>query len=599
MVALIVITLLADLLYVSSIHADENVETIKTPAGLVAQAERFGGQFAWSWLPTLVERVAILQDTRASVVILILLGFFVAAVAMISRSRAKWNAMESARHVATWLRSTIHRQTLRLGPSDLTGKRYAAALKLFTDDVDEITDSLADYRRRIIRGMIVAPIAFFAILAIDWRLGLQCLFPTALCWLVYRFERKKGAAQRQLAEAHAETESRFLADGLRQTRLVRGYNMENFEQSLFESHLDRLSSKSRSGYELESGSLRVARFVFAGCIAIILLFIGLRVISVSAPVPISSAMALIFALGLFYWEASSLEEAFADRYQLLIRSDRIYRYLDEIPEVGQAVGAKFIQPVSKSIVLESVFYIHQGHQMLNGIDLRIEAKTQVALVSVDPMVSQAAAYLLPRFIEPTRGRVLFDGEDIAWGTLESIHAETLYVGGDDPVLSGTVMENLICGDNRYTMQEAIEAAKLVHVNKYLSGLPLGYETVLGERGEKIGVGEAFQLGLARAMLRDPAVLIIQEPNQILRDEMRDAIDDAYQRIAQGRTVIFLPTRLSTIRRCDRVILLHDGRVEGDGKHQDLLKSSERYRHWDYITFNSFSRELRRLQESDA
>src|SRR5690606_10288662 len=123
-----------------------------------------------------------------------------------------------------------------------------------------------------------------------------------------------------------------------------------------------------------------------------------------------------------------------------------------------------------------------------------------------------------RFIEPTRGRVLFDGEDIAWGTLESIRTEVIYVGGDDPVLSGTVLENIVCGDNRYSLQDAIEAAKLVHAHKFITQLPQGYETMLGERGEQLDVGAAFRLGLARAALRDPAVLIIEEPTVLLDED---------------------------------------------------------------------------------
>jgi ABC-type multidrug transport system fused ATPase/permease subunit len=207
------------------------------------------------------------------------------------------------------------------------------------------------------------------------------------------------------------------------------------------------------------------------------------------------------------------------------------------------------------------------------------------------------AYLLPRFIEPTRGRVLFDGEDIAWGTLESIRTETAYVGGDDPILSGTVLDNILCGDPRYSLNDAIEAAKLVHAHKFISRLPQGYETILGEHGEQLEVGAAFRLGLARAALRDPAVMIIEEPQVLLDDDTKALIDDAYQRLSGKRTMIYLPGRLTTSRRCDQVIMLHDGKVEGMGAHQDLTKSCELYRHWDYLTFNTHSRRSRRMQKA--
>jgi ABC-type multidrug transport system fused ATPase/permease subunit len=197
--------------------------------------------------------------------------------------------------------------------------------------------------------------------------------------------------------------------------------------------------------------------------------------------------------------------------------------------------------------------------------------------------------LLPRFIEPTQGRVLFDGQDIAWGTLESIRAEVLYVGGDDPVLNGTVAENLICGESRYSLNDATEAAKLAHAHSFIVQLPQGYETVLGEHGLTLLPGQAFRLNLARAILRNPAVMIIEEPNVLLDEDTKGMIDDCYQRLAHNHTLIFLPSRISTVRRCQQVVLLHEGRIEAVGTHSELKRDSELYRHWDYIRFNSFRR----------
>ncbi len=578
---------------------DVDFSSMGSDVGLWAQAVRFDDLPGWSWIPWVCHTIPLARSSQGAMSLLVGLGLILAVVLMFARSKSRNHSLESAREITTRLRKSIHRQTLRLGPSDLTGQRYHTAFKLFTDTVDEIRESITQYRWRMMRGATLLPAMILAILAIDWRLALQCLLPTAACWWVYRYERQRGAARRLLAESHAETEARFLADGLKQTRLVRGYNMEAFEESLFENHMGRFTTEDRSGRQFEQNALRLARFVVAASISVVLLLIGLKILSQTEPLPLASGVAIAIALGIIVRESASIERVFGERRSLDMAADRIYRYLDEIPEVGQAVGAKFIQPASKAIVLETVHYHNRGHEILRGIDLRIEANTQVALVSLDPLLPKAVAYLLPRFIEPSKGRVLFDGEDIAWGTLESIHAETLYVGGDDPVLSGTVLENLICGDSRISMQDAIEAAKTVHINKFISSLSLGYETVLGEHGTSIGVGEAFQLGLARAILRDPAVLIIQEPEAVLEDDLRDAIDDAYQRITQDRTVIFLPSRLSTIRRCNQVVLLHDGKVEGIGAHSELRKASEIYRHWDYITFNSFSRESRRLNSQAA
>lgn len=603
---LILITLLVDLLVTRGDAARSAMETglaqgimppiVGADAGLWVQAVRFGSLPFWSWLRPLCAALPVLATTSGALSVLVSLTLLAMVGLSYARTRSRVNAARSARAMATWLRGAIHRQTLRLGPSDLTGQRYQNALKLFTDDTETLREALTQWRWRLVSSACFLPLLCLSVLAIDVRLGLECLIPTAACWFVYRYERQQGTKKRQVAEAHAETEVRFLAEALKQTRLVRGYNMEDFEQTLFQRHLDRMVDETRTGRRLERAALSTARFVTWAGLTLILLLISLRVISDAAPLPLSCAVAMATALWLFAVELNSWDRLAQLRNELEVVGDRIYRYLDEIPEVGQAVGAKFIEPVSKSIILEAVHYQQLGHQILRGVDLRIEAHTEIALVSLDPLLPRAVAYLLPRFIEPTRGRVLFDGEDIAWGTLESIRTETLYIGADDPTLSGTVLDNLICGDSRYSVQDAIEAAKLVHAHKFISQLPQGYETMLGEHGEQLDVGAAFRLGLARAALRDPAVMIIEEPWVLLDDDAKALIDDAYQRLSVNRTLIYLPGRLTTSRRCDQVVMLHDGLVEGVGSHQELAKASELYRHWDYLTFNTFSRRSRRLQQ---
>ncbi|MCA8995801.1 MAG: ABC transporter ATP-binding protein [Planctomycetaceae bacterium] len=603
---LVSVTLLADLLIVRGAEAEKLVtaamESGKAPLGLLpdpglwVQAIRFGDLSAWRWLPWICETLPLLRTTPGAVFSLVLFSLLMAGIYSWSRNRARVAAARAARDTATKLRNNIHRQALRLGPSDLTGQNQETAIQLFCDEVEVIRECLGEWRWRYVRARFLIPTLVLTAIAIDWRLGLECLVPAVACWWVFRYEREKGAENRQIAEAHAETEVQFLSEGLRQTRLVRGYNMEEFERSLFQAHLNRMSEDLSQGRQLERAALTTARFVTWAGMAIIVLLIAIRVTSAVHPLPLSNGVVLgLILLGLtMEWNSWERLENLTAR--LNVAGERVYTYLDEIPQVGQAVGAKFIDPVSKSIILEAVHYVHQGNEILRGVDLRIEANSEISLVGMDPLAPKAVAYLIARFIEPTRGRVLFDGEDIAWGTLESIHSEVLYIGSDDPILSGTVVDNILCGDKRYSLPDAIEAAKEVHANKFITQLPNGYETLLGEQGHQLSAGEAFRIGLARAVIRQPAVIIIEEPKVILDENTRALIDDAYQRLANKRTLIYLPSRLSTIRRCGSVHLFHEGVLAAVGTHQDLAKKSELYRHWDYVTFNTYSRQSRRLVE---
>jgi ATP-binding cassette, subfamily B, bacterial len=229
--------------------------------------------------------------------------------------------------------------------------------------------------------------------------------------------------------------------------------------------------------------------------------------------------------------------------------------------------------------------------LLDGVDLTLTAGEVIALVAFEPLEARAMACLLPRFIEPQSGRILFDGEDIAWGTLESLRAETVYVGGMDPFFTGTVVENIMCSQSGYTLSDVTDAAKTTHAHNFILKLPQGYETVIGEHGEHLAPSQGFRLGLARAVLRNPSLMVIEEPTEPMDEDTKSLLDDSYSRIARGRTVVFLPNRLSTLRRSDTVVFLHRGKVEAHGSYHEIVKSSSLFRHWEYMHFNQFRREL--------
>jgi ABC-type multidrug transport system fused ATPase/permease subunit len=367
--------------------------------------------------------------------------------------------------------------------------------------------------------------------------------------------------------------------------------MESFEHDRFRTHLERFHQNVVSAFERRSWSLWAGRLLVLICAAVVLFLVGIKVLEpADDPQALSfpGAVLLLATFACMYLPLEALVRLPGELDEAAGASDRIHRYLDRIPEVGQAVGARFLQPLSRALQFEAVGYRLPGSRpLLAGLDLRLEAGKSYALVSFDPLEARAAAYMLPRFIEPQSGRVLFDGEDIAWVTLESLRAETVYVGGADPFFTGTVRENISCGLDGYSLTDVTEAAKQVHANKFILNLSQGYETVVGEHGEQLDPGQSFRLGLARAILRKPALLIIEEPTEPLDEDTKSLLDDAYSRVVRERTVLFLPARLSTVRRADQIVFVHRGKVEAVGVHADLVRTCALYRHWEYLRFNEF------------
>lgn len=538
----------------------------------------------WVW-----QRVTLLHSNFGTLVLLLTSLLLVGILRVIAMSRCRIQAARLAMESATSLRRAIHRQALRLGPSDLGGAEQQTALELFGDVSNAARRSLALWLLGVVRLPIEVGSLLVFLLAADWRLGLQCLIPLAGIGWVADDERRRGAEIRRLADAEAESELRPLAEGIRKTRLVRAFGMEEYEHAQFQTHLERYSSRMLRGRMGETWAIRTSRLIAVLLMVVIAYLLAARVLVDGSPMSLGGAWLVAGCLlGLVL--ACELLRGLPDaRLQAQLAADKVYRYLALAPEVSQAVGAKFLNPVAQSIILESITYRRDGEAVLDKVDLRIPARSTTALLGDSALSPRAIAYLLPRFIEPHAGRILFDSEDIAWATLESLRAETIYVSAEDPFFTGTVMENLLCGESRFSPQEALEACKLTHAHKFITQLPNGYETQLGEHGEQLTPGQGFRLGLARGVLRNPAVLIIEEPHTRLDEDSKALIDDAYTRIVKDRTVIFLPTRLPTVKLCDQVVFLSGGQVEAVGSQADMLRKCDGYRHWEYVNFSSLSR----------
>ena len=486
------------------------------------------------------------------------------------------------------LRSHLHRQALRLGPADLQRTDTVQVLGLFKDEMGQLRDTLcywlSAWTGEPARMILLVGLA----LVIDAKVSFYCGVPLLFGWLVHEHRRHELIQAHRLAVAHSQDELRLLSESLTRSRLVRGYGMEQAAQEHFKKYLDRYQADINN-LERRRGALsRLEGIIVWLCGVIVLSLVGVELTSPSEQFSVAAGLILAVCFAGIGYSIRNWQNAFEAREDAVPAAMRVFRYLDRIPEVGQAVGAKFLQPLTRSIEFVDVTYATADKtRLLDQLSLSISAQRQVAVISTDSRGALALASMLPRFIDPQAGQVLIDGEDIAWVTLESLRAEILIAGGPDVLFTGTVQENIAAGQTAASLTEIMEAAKTTHAQHFISRLPQGYETVIGEHGEALDPGQAFRLALARALLRNPALMIIEEPAEALDEDTKALIDDAYQRIAAKRTIIYLPNRLATLRRCDEIILLHQGQIAARGTHSHLVKTSQLYRHWEYVRFNEF------------
>ena len=532
-----------------------------------------------------------LQSNVLATISLLAIGVLLATARAWCLSRQRRECLRAALEAVSAPRRNLHRQVLRLGPEDLDGTGQSLASRLFTTETEALRHGLAAWVERDTRYPLEVVCLAAVVLSIQPLLAAQTLLLAGATWYILDTNRRQAERQRRLVADRTASELRVMVDGFRAARLARGLGIEQSQHDLFASQLLRhhdLAVQEDAATEVAAHPRTLIVAASSAVAAFLLFLLAMKVLLMQGELTAAAGGIFVAAWALAVPAVKALRQRMTARHEAAVAAENIHRYLEQIPTVGQAVGAKFFQPLSRTLHFDSVAYrLPNGRTLLDGLDLKLDAGRTYSLISVDPLEARALVSLLPRFIEPQQGRVLFDGEDIAWATLESLRAETVFVGADDPPLAATVLDNLRGGHGEYTLQQATDAAKTTHAHNFIVKLFNGYETVLTGSDDSLDAGQRFRLALARAILRNPAVLIIEEPRENLDEDTKALLADAYDRICADRTVFFLPGRLSTVRRSDEVVVLHEGKVAAIGPQSRLVNLSTIYRHWEYLNFNEF------------
>jgi ATP-binding cassette subfamily B protein len=257
-------------------------------------------------------------------------------------------------------------------------------------------------------------------------------------------------------------------------------------------------------------------------------------------------------------------------------SERIFEILDSVPDVKDQPGARKLPPLTGDVRFENVSFSYGRHKVLDAIDFEARPGQVVALVGATGSGKSSIANLIPRFYDPTSGRVLVDGYDLRQVTLNSLRSQIGIVVQETILFSGTVRENLIFGCGSCTEADMISAARAAQADEFIRQMPNGYDTRVGERGVTLSGGQKQRLAIARAMLMDPRILILDDATASVDSETEHLIQLALGRLMEGRTTFVIAHRLSTVMRADLILVLERGRIAARGRHAELLESSPLY-----------------------
>ena len=495
---------------------------------------------------------------------------------------------------ATSLRRQIHRQMYRLGQSSLPTEGTGPVVNLITREVNDVRDGLFAEFLFGYRMPVLAAGLLLTSLCLSWILTIFLAALGVLIWLTARVITRDARLASDAAMRDAAVQLTLLHEDVGLLRTVRVYGMENVDKQRFDEHLERFRAADALRLKTEARLTPTTWLLYGASVGLALGLLGYSVVAARRIAPASALVISAALAGLIYPGLTWLRTRKAIR-QANRSAGAIFDFLERKPELHQQGGAQFLPPTKDRIALENVTLesrptldVGSGRTLLEGVSVEFLAGSRTAVMSLDEDAKLALACLIPRLIDPKVGRVRIDGHDLRDVTLESIRAQVATVLQADLVFTDSVIMNIGLGDPSYTNTRITEAAKVAHAHNFIQDLPHGYDTVVGPLGHYLKPDEQYRLALARAFLHDPSIVIVEEPNLALDEDVKHLIDDTIARLSHGRTMILLPHRLSTIRSCERIILLHNGRVETIGDPRQLQTDSKLFRHIQYLEFNQFA-----------
>lgn len=473
------------------------------------------------------------------------------------------------------VRSVLFRKFQRMPLSYYDRQQTGTVMSYITNDVAVMQSAIVDNLIELVTESSILIGSLAMMLYLDWKLSLLTLMTIPLVAIAMKiFGRKLKRSSTVIQERAAEITS-LLQESISAIRVVKSFVRETYETKRFEEQNWRNFQAAMKNVKLSSLLTPTVEFLAAIAVTFIVWFGGYEV--VNEVITAGELVAfLTYAVNLAN-PVKRLSKVYAAIQKAMAAADRVFAVMDLDEKITDVPGAKPLPPIKGKVEFKDVTFSYKdGQPALEHISLKAESGQMIALVGPSGSGKSTIANLIPRFYDVDSGVITIDDHDIRQVTADSLREQIGLVPQETMLFSTSVMENIRYGRLEATDEEVIEAAKAANAEEFIKELPEGYDTKLGERGLNLSGGQRQRLAIARAILKNPRVLILDEATSALDTESEKIVQDALDNLMVGRTSFVIAHRLSTIFNADQIFVVENGHLREHGTHEELLAAGGLY-----------------------
>ncbi|MDD6598297.1 lipid A export permease/ATP-binding protein MsbA [Anaerovibrio sp.] len=473
------------------------------------------------------------------------------------------------------VRSVLFRKFQRMPLSYYDRQQTGTVMSYITNDVSAMQSAIVDNLIELVTESSILIGSLGMMIYLDWKLSLLTLMTIPLVGFAMKiFGRKLKRSSTVIQERAAEITS-LLQESISAIRVVKSFVRETYEIRRFEEQNWRNFQAAMKNVKLSSLLTPTVEFLAAIAVTFIVWFGGYEV--VNEVITAGELVAfLTYAVNLAN-PVKRLSRVYAAIQKAMAAADRVFEVMDLDEKITDVPGAKPLPPIQGQVEFKDItFSYKEGQPALQHISLKAEPGQMIALVGPSGSGKSTIANLIPRFYDVDSGTIAIDGHDIRQVTADSLREQIGLVPQETMLFSTTVMENIRYGRLDATDEEVVEAARAANAEEFIKDLPEGYDTKLGERGLNLSGGQRQRLAIARAILKNPRVLILDEATSALDTESEKIVQDALDKLMVGRTSFVIAHRLSTIFNADQIFVVENGQLREHGTHEELLAAGGLY-----------------------